>query len=228
MFEKIYHNNRLLGHRYSLPDGFAFFGSREFKRDDFSKHFPDFKFFFVKQVHSNKVVERTEELIEADAHWGREENQALVIQTADCLPVMIHTPDRLIAVHAGWRGIESKILISALEILDRNQPSPEVVCGPFISEHSFEVGKDVADRLANSDPSGDTNSILKHQDPDKRRIDLKIIARNQIRSIFPNCEPRFLGVDTFTSPAHCSYRRDGANAGRLFSFIVRTKTFQSR
>lgn len=227
MFEEIYHEQRLLGHRYSFRDGFAFFGTREFQRSDFSRHFPDFEFFFVKQVHSNIVIERTKDLVEADAHWGRSENQALVIQTADCLPVMIHTPERSIAIHAGWRGVESKILISALQLLDPTQGSPAVICGPFIDEKTFEVGEDVANRLLQADPRSDSSAILKHKDPNKRYVDLKSIARNQIQSVFPKCEPQFLGIDTFTSSAHCSYRRDGTNAGRLFSFIVRTKPLQN-
>lgn len=225
MFDKVTLDGKFLGHRLLLPDGFAFFGSRFLSKEDLSHYFPNFTFRFLKQVHGNRVIEATANLEEADGHWSSKENEALVIQTADCIPMMIHSPDRIIAVHAGWRGVEKNIFKEALKPI-KDQDEITVVCGPCIGTQSFEVGEDVALRLLSSDPHKDESSIHPHTDPSKRRVNLRQIVTNQGKSLHSEINLRFLDVDTFSSADHCSYRRNGPGAGRLFSFIVRTKAFQ--
>jgi polyphenol oxidase len=81
---------------------------------------------------------------EGDALWTRETGTALLIRTADCLPILFYSKSEPLvgAVHAGWRGFEKRILSRALE---------KVACGdldffvgPFIGGNSYEVGSDVA------------------------------------------------------------------------------------
>lgn len=225
MFDKITHDGKFLGHLLRLPDGFAFFGSRFLLKEDLPRYFPNLEFRFLKQVHGKRIVEASSQLQEADGHWSKRENEALVIQTADCIPMMIHSPERIIAVHAGWRGVEQKIFHEALApIVDQSEVT--VACGPCISTPSFEVGEDVALRLLSSDPYQDESVIHPHNEPTKRRVNLRRIVENQGKALSSKLNLSFLEIDTFSSPDHHSYRRNGPGAGRLFSFIVRTKAFQ--
>lgn len=225
MFNKIVRNGKFLGHQFLLEDGYAFFGSRFLLKEDLPKYFPEFQFRFLKQVHGRRVIKASTSVEEADGHWSSLKNEALVIQTADCIPLMIHDSTRIVAVHAGWRGVEQNILEEALEPI-KNHSDLRIICGPFIDKNSFEVGEDVALRLLSSDPFKGENSLYPHKDPTKRRVDLRAIVTHQGKALNPDIQSEFLGIDTFSSANHCSYRRDGAGAGRLLSFIVRTNAFQ--
>lgn len=221
MFKEIYENNKLIGHQFDFENGFAFFGTKNISLNEIKAKYPQFKFSHLKQVHSEKVIKASHEVHEADGHWTASPFHALLIQTADCIPAMVYTPHQIFALHAGWRGVEQRILLNAFKLME-DTSNMKIVCGPFISEKSFEVGEDVALRLLNSDPTKDESSILTHQQPDKRYVDLKKVFLNQTHSINPSVPVEFLGINTFESPEHFSYRRNGAQAGRLFSFIVLT------
>ncbi|PID74116.1 MAG: multicopper polyphenol oxidase [Desulfobacterales bacterium] len=70
------------------------------------------RLFFIRQVHGTgvAVIRKNdpvpEEAPEADAVITNRRNLNLVIQTADCQPVLLYDPKRRAAgaVHAGWRG----------------------------------------------------------------------------------------------------------------------------
>lgn len=221
MFKEIYEDEKLIGHQFDFSNGFAFFGTKNISLSEIKSKFSQFKFSHLKQIHSDKVVKASNEVFEADGHWTTSPFHALLIQTADCIPAMIHTPDQVVALHAGWRGVEQQILLKAFELV-KNPQDMKIACGPFISKDSFEVGRDIASRLLYSDPTKDQSSILPHADSEKNYVDLRQIFTNQAHSIDSNPPIDFLEVDTFKSSEHFSYRRNGANAGRLFSFIVLT------
>jgi|GEM_PF-1421900 YfiH family protein len=224
MFERVFSEGNLLGHLYRLPDGFAFFGSEHLSKEDLPRFFPSLNFYFLKQVHGNKVLPVNASLQEADGHWTTRPNEAPVIQTADCIPVMIHTPTHLFALHAGWRGVEQNILREALKTLS-SKDQVTVLLGPHITKESFEVGADVAARLLNADPKKDLSALLPHSERKKRFVDLEKIVFHQIQEFLPEFESAVLDINTYTSADHPSYRKTGPGAGRLFSFIVRTEHF---
>ena len=94
------------------------------------------------QTHSAEVVEYSHTPAEADGIWTNESNQACIIRTADCLPVLFTDGTHIAAVHAGWRGLSQGIL---LETLKKVPFEGEIMAwiGPAISKHAFEVGQDV-------------------------------------------------------------------------------------
>lgn len=223
MFKEIRKDGTLVGHLFQLRRGFAFFGAAEFQKPNFAEHFPDFQFQILKQIHSANLIESPTLPIEADGHWSRKKSLALLIQTADCVPLMIETPERVVALHAGWRGVEQNILGMALKGLDQKELEQSIfVAGPHIATESFEVGKDVADRLLESDPLKDPSVIHTHPAPEKRRVDLQKILIHQAQEYVPEAQIHFLNIDTFKSDHHHSFRRDGPGAGRIYSFIVST------
>ncbi len=110
------------------------------------------RLFFLRQIHSANILKITEEslqsktIYEADAMITREKNIALVIQTADCLPVlMADTAHNIVAaVHAGWRGSINHIVpktLTQMQDMGSNIKDIEVIFGAAIHQPSYEVDK---------------------------------------------------------------------------------------
>ena len=211
----------------------VFFGHKSSTREAVAKAFPDYQLSILRQTHSDLVVAAPfgEPVPEADAQFTRERKLALCIRTADCIPVLIHDPEsrRVLAIHAGWRGIENDIIRKAgarfaEEGLGLGQASAWI--GPHIGAKSFEAGRDVAASLeARFDAvrgfSEASTALLPHANPEKAYVDLLLIARAQLASIGIDRERvTELAIDTFSSQAHESFRRDRDRAGRQISFIA--------
>ena len=75
----------------------------------------------VKQIHSNKVLEITNnnlnKKIECDGMITQDVNISLAILTADCCPIFIFDIDSkfIACLHAGWRGVYKNIVKNALK-----------------------------------------------------------------------------------------------------------------
>jgi len=78
---------------------------------------------------------------------------ALLVFTADCVPVLLHDPVRNVAgaVHAGWRGTAANIIEAAIDKMESEFNSQRhdirAAIGPCISKCCFETDSDVADAL---------------------------------------------------------------------------------
>jgi YfiH family protein len=173
--------------------------------------------------------------IVADAQITHERRVALCIRTADCLPVLIHDTENgwVAAIHAGWRGVENEIIRHTGRALLAQGASPEhwrAWIGPHIHRQSFEVGHDVAARLLKAHEAVRGHSrvdtpVIEHHDPaartEKAYVDLTAIVRAQLASIGVDSDSLFeLNIDSFTSTAHESFRRDRSTEGRQISFIA--------
>ncbi len=83
----------------------------------------------LHQVHGDGLIEaegeyepdREEELAKADGHYTFERGMGLVIQTADCQPILIARSDggAVAALHVGWRGNAMNFPGTAVERLCR-------------------------------------------------------------------------------------------------------------
>jgi YfiH family protein len=107
------------------------------------------------QVHGAKVCRAPVNASECDALWSDEKNSALVIKTADCLPVSIIDPKNSVIanIHSGWRSTVQNITARTLDAI---APSTTLraggsiadatlaFLGPTIRVCCFEVGEEVA------------------------------------------------------------------------------------
>ncbi len=104
----------------------------------------------VKQVHGCDVVRVQEEGFagQADGLMTACHDLRLVIQVADCVPVLLAAPWGVAAIHAGWRGAAGGIVSRALGqfLLESGGTAAEVAAwvGPAIGTCCFEVGPEVA------------------------------------------------------------------------------------
>jgi len=170
-----------------------------------------------RQVHSAQVlIARPGECGEGDALVTSESGLAVAIATADCVPILIAGEHRLAAVHAGWRGLTSEVLAAAVAALGEPAASLHAIIGPAIGPCCYEVGEDVAARVA---AVSDAAVIVAGRGA-RPHLDLQAAAGRQLSR---------LGVEVDSIPrcTRChprelwSYRRDGAAAGRNLAFLWR-------
>jgi len=154
-----------LGDIHKHENFMVFFGNRRGNLESLAPHFPSIN--VLKQVHGDKLIKtdlksqtvaqqavhagaasaNSPHLPEADAHWTDEKKLSLGVKSADCLPVIVCSPQTGIAVgiHAGWRGVLQKIVSKSVATLNlQNDPKLGIFVGPHIQQDSFEVDRDVA------------------------------------------------------------------------------------
>ena len=114
------------------------------------------------QVHGNHVrivkKEDTGGLFKPNSHKAdglitNTPSVALMVFTADCVPILLHDPIKNVigAVHAGWRGIALNIVGEAIKKMeatfDCKPENIKAAIGPCISKCCYETDSDVADVL---------------------------------------------------------------------------------
>jgi polyphenol oxidase len=86
----------------------------------------------------------------ADALFTREPGTLLIVQTADCVPILLADTKRraVAAIHSGWRGTAQRIAqktIGRMQMEFGTRPQDVVAAiGPAIGQSCYEVGTDVA------------------------------------------------------------------------------------
>ena len=186
----------------------------------------------VKQVHGARAVLAAEAAAsslaggaqEADALVAPSNGVAVGVRVADCVPVLVARTDTgaVAAIHAGWRGVVGGVVPAGVELLGRG--SLVAAIGPCIGACCFEVGADVADRIGfvTRRAAPQAGARTPAGAGDKAYVDLRAAVRAQLRALgladdaiddVPGCtkhEP-----DRFHS-----FRRDGANSGRMLAAIA--------
>jgi polyphenol oxidase len=125
----------------------------------------------LRQIHSDivQVVDSANEsrsgsssrdpAPQGDALITREPGVLLVVQTADCVPILLADPKRraIAAIHSGWRGTVRRIAAKALGRMQMEfgtKPEDVVVAlGPGIGQSCYEVGTEVAAEFQAQFPS---------------------------------------------------------------------------
>ena len=80
-----------------------------------------------------------------DGLWSDEPGQAMMLVTADCLPVAIARrggAPRLAVLHVGWRGLLAGIVAAGVEAMRNGEVAAAI--GPGIGPCCYEVGEEVA------------------------------------------------------------------------------------
>jgi len=164
----------------------------------------------MRQVHGadvRTVTGPTGASEEADGLVTTEPGLALVVTTADCLPVGLAAGGAIAMLHAGWRGLAAGILeagVQRLRALAGSAPVHAAV-GPGAGVCCYEVGDDVAANFPGQVRGG--------------RLDLKAAASERLRAA---------GVVTVLDVDRCtmcepdvffSHRRSGPTTGRQGGLI---------
>ncbi len=183
------------------------------------------------QVHGTRIAEARAcegEPPEADGVVSREPGAWVGVATADCVPVLLADAGGAVvaAVHAGWRGLAGGVLEAGVAALrERGGADPLAAIGPHIGPCCYEVDAPVLEPLSRHlGPALD--AALRPSRADHARLDLGAAARIALEAA--GVAPERIGAlpDAWEACTRCdaarfhSYRRDGARAGRLLSWIA--------
>jgi len=167
----------------------------------------------VKQVHGARAVLASEaEGQEGDAIVGLEPGVAVGVRVADCVPVLVadEASGGVAAIHAGWRGVVAGVVRAGVERLAPGRPVAAI--GPCIGACCFEVGLEVAEQVG----------FVVHRRGDKAYVDLRAAVRAQLEAL--GVERRRIedvaGCTRHEPELFHSFRRDGAQSGRMLAAIV--------
>jgi hypothetical protein len=168
----------------------------------------------LKQIHSAEcamAAGRSGVLGVGDALLENTPGAVVAVRTADCVPVLLVDPEHraVAAVHSGWRGtvagIAAKAVAEMCERFGSRAGELHAGVGPAIGKCCYEVGAVVAAQFGIQG---------------RAHIDLAGTLRRQLEAAGVAGQRIYLsGLCTKCNAADFhSFRRDGAAAGRLYSF----------
>lgn len=177
----------------------------------------------MHQVHGGDVAEVTAatppgaELRGVDAVVTFEPDRPLVVQVADCVPVLLGGPRGVAAVHAGRAGVQREVVRHAVDRLAAGGQAPtELVAtvGPAIGGCCYEVPAAMRDEVVADHPAAE--AVTRWGTP---ALDLPAAVGEQLRAAGV-AEVRRVGGCTHEDERWFSHRRDPA-AGRQVGLVVR-------
>ncbi|RKG32765.1 peptidoglycan editing factor PgeF [Acinetobacter tianfuensis] len=154
---------------------------------------------------------------EGDGLVTQRQGHALMMMTADCLPVVLGDAagTEVANLHAGWRGLANGIIENTVAAMQN--PPAWAWLGAAISQRCFEIGAEVKDAFCSKYPA--LESAFKAGEKEgKHYADLYAIARYILRE---------QGVEVVTGGDQCSYSqpeayfsyRRNAQTGRMATFV---------
>jgi len=104
-----------------------------------------------EQVHGNRILSLPSPppapgtpLPQADGAYSLAPQFELYVFTADCFPVLLFTEEAqgpVVALHAGWKGLKSRIVKNGLSLF-KNLSQVHAIVGPAIGSCCFSVRED--------------------------------------------------------------------------------------
>lgn len=182
------------------------------------------------QVHGAAVVRASgwseDAPPEADAVISADPCHACAVRTADCGPVLLAccVTGAAAAVHAGWRGIASRVIPAAISALVQEcgaVPSRMVAAvGPCARGRRYEVGEEVASAVSQA---GCAHAIIRHASGLRPFLDVAQACAIQLAACgIPSSRIDADPPCSIESPWCPSHRRDPASGTRMLSLIVPT------
>ena len=143
---------------------------------------------------------------------------ALVVQTADCVPIILAGERAIGVVHAGWRGSAKNAAAAGVAALARLGEEParlRAFLGPSIGACCYEVGGEVASQFA-----GD---FARRSCGGRFHLDIAAVNRSQLEAagLPPSAISAHPACTMCGGSHYASYRRDGAAAGRMIALAAR-------
>jgi YfiH family protein len=184
----------------------------------------------LSQVHGAAVHVATSQpgdMAEADIAISDSPDRVLVVQVADCAPILTadHAGHVAAASHAGWRGAAADVSgVTVRALTHRYSVSPESLAtaiGPCIGPCCYEVGEELVSAFAAVGWSEADRARWFVRRDGRLFFDLWRANADQLhRSGVPDEQIFDSRLCTACHPDWFdSYRRDGAGTGRLAGFI---------
>ncbi|MFK7898907.1 MAG: polyphenol oxidase family protein [Myxococcota bacterium] len=186
---------------------------------------------FMTQVHGIAVHSilpssgdgAAAELVQADAVYTRERGCFVGVVTADCVPILVSdlAGEQVVAIHAGWRGLAAGVIEAGVAALSGPVEELAAAVGPSARGCCYEVDAPVRNGLERRYATH-LGEVFQPGRAGHYQLDLPLLATHVLEGLgIPSPQ---IGVEnrlcTVCNPDRFeSYRRDGADAGRLRHFI---------
>jgi YfiH family protein len=178
------------------------------------------------QVHGDRAVAIRETPAEGEVQDAGECDAlatdlagiGLIVQTADCVPIVLAGQQAVGIVHAGWRGSAKNAAaagVAALTGFGERLEDVRAWLGPSIGACCYEVGGEVAAQFAGELVRGRCGGgfLLDLRAANRAQLEAAGVPAENI-SAHPACTK--CGGERFAS-----YRRDGPRAGRMIALVAR-------
>lgn len=145
------------------------------------------KYYELNQIHStivNIVDNDYQNKLDGDAMITNLKNIALVIRTADCIPIILYDAKKQVlgVVHSGWKGTLNSIVKEAIKkmitIYQVDIKDIKAYLYPSIRKCHFEVDEDVYNEFKDKIKDIDKYTLKKNN---KYYIDLQSIVINDLQ-----------------------------------------------
>lgn len=199
--------NRVQQHRMLLLNDFSEYGVN--------------KITWMTQTHSTICHTINDEMpfeaLVGDGLVTQSQSHALMMMTADCLPVVLGNAQgtEVANLHAGWRGLANGIIENTIAEM-KTQPTWAWL-GAAISQPCFEIGAEVKAAFCDK-YAALTSAFIPSQNEGKYLADLYQIARYILKQY---------GVENVLGGEQCSFRQDqqfysyrrNPKTGRMATFV---------
>jgi YfiH family protein len=214
----------------------------------------DLDFVSLHQIHSDvvRIFDATPgKQCKGDALATNRKGLLLGVRTADCSPVLVVDPKKRVvaAIHAGWRGTLSRIVVKTIGQMQmefKSDPKDLLAAiGPTIGGCCYEVGTEVAadfsakfsnaseffDELRTGDepnPLQWLNMMPPGHQPPPNKVLLDLKKANKLQLLEAGVRDQNIFVSDLCTSCDVnrlfSYRKEGATSGRLLSVVgIRSK-----
>jgi YfiH family protein len=168
---------------------------------------------FMNQVHGGRIViieSVTDEQPTADALVSGIPGVTLAVMVADCIPLLLISPQVVAAVHVGRRGLVNEIALKTLDLMrEMGAQDISAIIGPAICGTCYEVSSEIFDEVVAQFPlaSSKTNSGTYALDLPKALT--AALMSNGVKSITDQ------KLCTVENQELFSYRRDGVTGRQV-------------
>jgi hypothetical protein len=146
---------------------------------------------------------------EVDAHVSDEQDLALLVFVADCVPVALVGPGGVAMLHCGWRGLAAGIVARGAAAV----AATDAAIGPSIGPCCYEVGDEVLDAFAELGDGVASGRMLDLPEVTRRLLREAGVERIESAGLCTSCEPNLF----------FSHRRDAGRTGRQAGLVWRDR-----
>ena len=161
---------------------------------------------FMNQVHGDRIAlieEVTEEIPTADALVTGIPRISLAVMVADCIPLLLKSPESVAAVHVGRRGLVNEITRKTISVM-REMGASQItaIIGPAICGSCYEVSEDIYHEIIAAHPFAESRTAAGGY-----ALDLPAALRSVLSDEGVAIINKF--ECTVENDEYFSYRRDG-------------------
>jgi YfiH family protein len=149
------------------------------------------RFVFLSQQHTDRILhvdashaigDVYQPLAEADGLVTRTPELALMVFSADCVPILMEGDGVVAAVHAGWRGTVKGIAAKAVREMCCPPETIRAWIGPAIGPCCYQVGDEVRDALREQ-LGEETEPFILGDKVDLKGFNRRLLERSGVRNI---------------------------------------------